>query len=252
MEIRPLGLFLSSLKLSPQAVSLLDPKFALHPSALFHSMFTSTRSANAPHRTGCSSSTLYFLVLSLSFQACLGGSTSEKKKIKTSIPIVNEKHLYTIPVGFGSPPEYHNLGIATGSANTYTGSILEYKKTESTYDLHQQLFIPYGFGNATGKLVTDTITLGESETSVKLTNTTVGNVTKLVVRGLFWSRENKLVRTDTFLVQQGFEGFDGLLGLGLSSESYPRNEENIGQLLTPTGLMYDRGLLEKVMFGVSS
>jgi hypothetical protein len=52
-------------------------------------------------------------------------------------------------------------------------------------------------------------------------------------------------------VQQGFEGVDGLLGLGLSSESYPRNEENIGQLLTPTGLMYDRGLLEKVMFGVS-
>lgn len=53
-----------------------------------------------------------------------------------------------------------------------------------------------------------------------------------------------------FSAEQGFEPVDGLLGLGLSSESYPRNEENIGQLLTPTGLMYDRGMLEKVMFGV--
>ncbi|KAI7954992.1 hypothetical protein MJO28_005392 [Puccinia striiformis f. sp. tritici] len=192
-------------------------------------MATSTRSTINPRSQGCLAHTLSMVVLFLSFQACLAGPAPEKKKIKTSIPIVNEKHLYTIPVGFGSPPQYHRLGIATGSANTYTGSIVQYKQTQSTFDLHQQLFIPYGYGNATGKLVTDTITLGESETSVKLTNTTVGNVTKLV----------------------GFEGFDGLLGLGLSSESYPRNEENIGQLLTPTGLMYDRGLLEKVMFGLS-
>ncbi|KAI9621428.1 hypothetical protein H4Q26_015730 [Puccinia striiformis f. sp. tritici PST-130] len=202
-------------------------------------MATSTRSTINPRSKGCLAHTLSMVVLFLSFQACLAGPAPEKKKIKTSIPIVNEKHLYTIPVGFGSPPQYHRLGIATGSANTYTGSIVQYKQTQSTFDLHQQLFIPYGYGNATGKLVTDTITLGESETSVKLTNTTVGNVTKLVVRVSLWS------------YKPWFEGFDGLLGLGLSSESYPRNEENIGQLLTPTGLMYDRGLLEKVMFGLS-
>jgi len=189
----------------------------------------SLRSSQTSCLKGFATNIISITTFCLSLQACLGDSDTRSKKIKTSIPIVNEKHLYTIPVGFGSPPEYHNLGIATGSANTYTGNVVQYKHTESTFDLNQQLFIPYGYGNATGKLVTDTITLGQSESSVKLTNTTVGNVTKLV----------------------GFERVDGLLGLGLSSESYPRNEENIGQLLTPTGLMYDRGMLEKVMFGLS-
>lgn len=169
------------------------------------------------------------LIILLSVNAFLAGAELEKKKVKTSIGLTNERNLYTVPVGFGSPPQFHKLGVATGSANTYAGNIVKYESTASTLDLHQELFIPYGFGNATGKLLTDTLTLANDAESVSLPNTTVGNVTKLV----------------------GFEGFDGLLGLGLSSESYPRNEENIGQLLTPTGLMYDRGLLEKVMFGIS-
>lgn len=170
------------------------------------------------------------LLLLLSSQSVSGEEKNiQSKKIKSSITIVNRRNLYTVPVGFGSPPQYHHLGIATGSANTYAGSVVPYEPSLQTLDLHQQLFIPYGFGNATGKLVADTLTLGTAENSVKLTNVTVGNVTQLV----------------------GFDGFDGLLGLGLSSESYPRNEENIGQLLTPTGIMYDRDLLEKVVFGLS-
>lgn len=145
------------------------------------------RSSQTSCLKGFAANILSIIALCLSLQACLGDSDTRKKKIKTSIPIVNEKHLYTIPVGFGSPPEYHNLGIATGSANTYTGNVVQYKHTESTFDLHQQLFIPYGYGNATGKLVTDTITLGQSESSVRLSNTTVGNVTKLVVRRLSYT-----------------------------------------------------------------
>ncbi|MBW0465826.1 hypothetical protein O181_005541 [Austropuccinia psidii MF-1] len=168
----------------------------------------------------------YTIALALSlFGSCQ--ANEHGKRVKTSLSIVNEKNLYTISVGFGSPPQYHNLGIATGSANTYAGNIKPYQLTPTTIVLDQPFFIPYGFGNATGKLVSDTLILGKEQDSVTLRNFTVGNVTRLNVR------------------------FDGLLGLGLSAQSYPRNSQNIGTLLTPTGLLYDRDVLESVMFGLS-
>ncbi|KAH9811582.1 aspartic peptidase A1 [Melampsora americana] len=157
--------------------------------------------------------------------------SEQTEKVKLSIPIVNSLNLYTLNVGIGTPPTPHPLGIATGSANTFAGAFNPdtFQSTPSTTHLQKPFFIPYGYGNVTGTLLSETLTFTANENSLTLPNVTIGNVSKLV----------------------GFDGFDGLLGLGLSSESYPRDAENIGELLTPTGIMYDRELLEEVMFGIS-
>ncbi|KAG0142801.1 hypothetical protein CROQUDRAFT_662053 [Cronartium quercuum f. sp. fusiforme G11] len=163
----------------------------------------------------------------LLFLICIGAQKTDK--VKLSVPIVNTLNLYTISIGIGTPPRPHALGIATGSANTFAGALTPFLPSSTTITLQTSFFIPYGYGNATGTLISENITFGANKSSLTLPNVTLGNVSKLI----------------------GFDGVDGLLGLGLSSESYPRDEENIGQLLTPTGIMYDREVLEQVMFGIS-
>lgn len=108
-------------------------------------------------------------------------SSEQTEKVKLSIPIVNSLNLYTLNVGIGTPPTPHALGIATGSANTFAGAFNPFQPTPSTTNLQKPFFIPYGYGNVTGTLLTETLTFTANENSLSLPNVTIGNVSKLVV-----------------------------------------------------------------------
>ncbi|CAH7676851.1 aspartic peptidase domain-containing protein [Phakopsora pachyrhizi] len=167
-------------------------------------------------------------IRNLLFLTSLGSINLCNCKLKSSFEISNQQNLYTISVGFGAPPTYHDLGISTGSANTFGGNVKHYQATNSSVDLKKNFFTPYGFGNVSGTLVKDLLTFG-SDNEVRIHEAVIGNTSRAA----------------------GFESFDGLLGLGLSAQSYPRNKENIGELMTPFGLMYSRDMLEKATFGLS-
>lgn len=108
-------------------------------------------------------------------------NAEQTEKVKISIPIVNALNLYTLTVGIGSPPSPHALGIATGSANTFAGAINPFYPTSSTIDLQRPLLIPYGYGNVTGSLLSDTLTFNGPESTLTLPNVTIANVSKLIV-----------------------------------------------------------------------
>ncbi|KAH9810818.1 aspartic peptidase A1 [Melampsora americana] len=146
---------------------------------------------------------------------------------KVSIPVTNAIHLFTLPLGVGNPPGVHHVGLDTGSHAAYVGAIKPYVKTKTTVDLQVALRVDYAHGYVDGNYLNDTITFQSENGSGRIEmQTIIGNVSKLV----------------------GFDGFDGLIGLNIA----PKNEPAYFMNTPLTVFMWQRGLLEKNMFGLST
>ncbi|KAI8644837.1 aspartic peptidase domain-containing protein [Parasitella parasitica] len=113
-------------------------------------------------------------------------ATSRKRAINDiSLYNANGKE-YLIEIGIGSPPQFFNVTLDTGSADCWVPvqscptsmcphARFNYQKSSSFKALPQQLDINYGLGSAKGSYGSDTLTLGSVD-GVSLSNFTVGLV----------------------------------------------------------------------------
>ncbi|KAL9539707.1 hypothetical protein MBANPS3_010107 [Mucor bainieri] len=93
---------------------------------------------------------------------------------------------YLIEIGIGSPPQFFNVTLDTGSADCWVPAQtcptsmcphtrFNHQKSTSFKPLSQQLAISYGVGSAKGTYAAETLTLGSAQ-GVALSNFTVGLV----------------------------------------------------------------------------
>ncbi|EMD38104.1 hypothetical protein CERSUDRAFT_152732 [Gelatoporia subvermispora B] len=105
-----------------------------------------------------------------------------------NVAATNEAIQYVATVGVGTPPTDYTLIVDTGSSNTWVGAGKPYVKTNSSHDTGQQVSVTYGSGSFSGEEFTDTLTLG----SFNVTTQGLGVASR----------------------SEGFEGVDGILGIG--------------------------------------
>ncbi|KAI0661988.1 acid protease [Cubamyces menziesii] len=96
---------------------------------------------------------------------------------------------YTASVGVGSPATQYTLLIDTGSSNTWVGADKSYRPTSSSKSTGQRVKVSYGSGSFSGTEYTDTVTLSSS---LVIQNQSIGVAS----------------------TAQGFQGVDGILGIG--------------------------------------
>ncbi|KAI0354862.1 acid protease [Trametes cingulata] len=96
---------------------------------------------------------------------------------------------YTASVGVGNPATQYTLLIDTGSSNTWVGADKPYRPTSSSKSTGQRVSVSYGSGSFSGTEYTDTVSLSSS----------------LVI-------ENQSIGVAS--TAQGFQGVDGILGIG--------------------------------------
>ncbi|CEL62092.1 hypothetical protein RSOLAG1IB_10194 [Rhizoctonia solani AG-1 IB] len=144
------------------------------------------------------------LPISANFKPLKGGSTlvdrdrarfrslfTRHEKRAPSVGLKNTAVHYTLNVGFGSPPNYYELLIDTGSAYTWIGAAKKYVETKTSIrQANQSFYAAYGSGSAVGAHYKDLVTISPS---LSITNKSFG------------------VASST----NGIDGsFDGILGLG--------------------------------------
>ncbi|EGG09272.1 aspartic peptidase A1 [Melampsora larici-populina 98AG31] len=163
------------------------------------------------------------------FTTCVLLSQSIQVRSKVSIPLTNAINLFTVPISIGDPSTIHHLGIDTGSLVTWCGAITPYVETKSTVNLNLPMQINYGFGDAEGVYVNDTISFKseDNDHQIIMPKVTIGKISSPV----------------------GFDGYDGLIGLNpVPWESDPNS---IIETQTVMVHMWKRGLIQKNMFAVS-
>ncbi|KIY43929.1 acid protease [Fistulina hepatica ATCC 64428] len=103
--------------------------------------------------------------------------------------VTNEGIIYTAQVGVGEPPRYYDLIIDTGSSNTWVGANKPYSTTSTSILTGNVEEVDYGSGFFSGLEFIDKVTLTDE---LVVNNQSIGDA----------------------LIAQGFNEFDGILGLG--------------------------------------
>ncbi|KAI0642333.1 aspartic proteinase from Irpex Lacteus [Trametes meyenii] len=106
-----------------------------------------------------------------------------------NVPATNQVVQYVVDVGIGTPPTTYALLVDTGSSNTWVGAGQTYVQTSTTRETRDSVAVTYGSGSVSGVEFTDTLSLGN----------------RLTVSG-----QSIGVASE----QQGFDGIDGIIGLG--------------------------------------
>ncbi|KIM81522.1 hypothetical protein PILCRDRAFT_8583 [Piloderma croceum F 1598] len=126
---------------------------------------------------------------------------------KSSFPVVDATVTYTANVGVGNPPTTYQLLIDTGSSNTWVGAGKPYHQTSTSKSTGQNVAVSYGSGNFSGREFIDEVTLSP-ELVIKSQSIGVANFS------------------------EGFEGVDGILGVGPTDLT--NHTINNSSLLVPT------------------
>ncbi|TBU22553.1 acid protease [Dichomitus squalens] len=127
-------------------------------------------------------------------RALVAASNSRPTRGKRALPQVFSASItdqvvdYIANVGIGVPPTFYNLIVDTGSANIWVGAGKAYDRTSSSQPTGQSVSVQYGSGDLSGEEFIDTVTIG----SMVVPNVSIGSAS----------------------TSQGFEGVDGVLGLG--------------------------------------
>ncbi|EKM77225.1 hypothetical protein AGABI1DRAFT_93597 [Agaricus bisporus var. burnettii JB137-S8] len=117
-----------------------------------------------------------------------GGRLSPEEEALVNQPLDNQAVTYIASVGVGSPATFYSLIVDTGSSNTWVGATAPYVQTSTSRDTGDSVGVQYGSGSFSGEEFVDTVTLG----SLTLAQQSIGVA-------------------DTSV---GFEGTDGILGIG--------------------------------------
>ncbi|KAG8221143.1 acid protease [Butyriboletus roseoflavus] len=108
----------------------------------------------------------------------------------TTVPATNLVYVrYTTSVGIGNPPTYYNLLVDTGSSNIFCGTGIPYVRTSTSIPTGEAANVIYGSGYFSGSEYLDQVILAPS---LVLKNQSIGDA----------------------LYSTGFEGVDGIVGVG--------------------------------------
>ncbi|KZT31528.1 family A1 protease, partial [Sistotremastrum suecicum HHB10207 ss-3] len=123
-------------------------------------------------------------------RALIAGRKSKLgKRASENVTVENQAVSYVATVAVGSPATDFSLIVDTGSSNTWVGAGERFKETSTTQCSGQLVEVEYGSGFFIGEECTDTVSLGPD----------------LVI---------KSQSIGAALLSEGFEGVDGIIGLG--------------------------------------
>jgi len=143
-----------------------------------------------------------------------------------SIKATNVAVSYLASVGVGSPATDYDLIIDTGSSNTWVGAGTSYDPTSTSKDTGKSFSVDYGSGSVSGEEFTDQVTLSSS----------------LVI-----SKQSIGVASQS----SGFEGVDGILGIGPIDLTEGTLGNSDTEIPTVTGNLFSQGHISSNLVAVS-
>ncbi|KAF5385370.1 hypothetical protein D9615_001228 [Tricholomella constricta] len=139
----------------------------------------------------------------------------------------NQAVTYIASVGVGSPPTSYSLLIDTGSSNTWVGATKAYAKTSTSVQTSDRVSVTYGSGSFSGTEFIDTVTITPS---LVITDQSIGVATR----------------------SQGFQGTDGILGIGPVDLTLGTLSPSSNTLIpTVTDNAFSQGLISANEIGIS-
>ncbi|EKM61628.1 uncharacterized protein PHACADRAFT_135435 [Phanerochaete carnosa HHB-10118-sp] len=141
-----------------------------------------------------------------------------------SLPVTNAEVSYLAAVGVGSPATTYNLIVDTGSSNTWVGAGTEYVSTSTSKKTGGSVSVSYGSGSFSGTEFTDQVTLG----SLVIKSQSIGVASK----------------------SSGFEGVDGILGIG-PVDLTEQTVSNANTVPTVTDNLLSQGFISTEVVAVS-
>ncbi|KAJ8521841.1 hypothetical protein ONZ45_g1526 [Pleurotus djamor] len=141
-------------------------------------------------------------------------------------PVVNQAVTYTAAALVGDPPTlFPNLLIDTGSSNTWVGATTPFRITRTTQDSGLLMEVVYGSGFVLGEDIKDKVDLGH---------------------GLVVQQQG----IGAAIIDQGFAGLDGILGIGPVALTQGTTES--GELVpTVTDNLFEQGTITLNQIGIS-
>ncbi|TBU55956.1 aspartic peptidase A1 [Dichomitus squalens] len=152
------------------------------------------------------------------------GVISNLRKGPDGVPIQESFDVYTVDVQVGTPPTTYTLIVDTGSSNTWVGAGTPYEQTNSSVDTGDDVVVFYGSGLFEGEEFLDTVSVG----SLTIHNQSIGDAEFAF----------------------GFQGFDGILGLGPTDLTEGTTSDGNA---VPTFLdnAFAKGLVQEKTLGIS-
>ncbi|XP_006457102.1 hypothetical protein AGABI2DRAFT_212363 [Agaricus bisporus var. bisporus H97] len=155
-----------------------------------------------------------------------GGRLSPEEEALVNQPLDNQAVTYIASVGVGSPATFYSLIVDTGSSNTWVGATAPYVQTSTSRDTGDSVGVQYGSGSFSGEEFVDTVTLG----SLTLAQQSIGVA-------------------DTSV---GFEGTDGILGIGPVALTQGTLSPDVSTLIpTITDNLFANGDIDANEIGIS-
>ncbi|KAI0773234.1 aspartic proteinase from Irpex Lacteus [Trametes elegans] len=125
-----------------------------------------------------------------------------------SVPSQNQLFQYVVNVSLSRT---HSLLVDTGSSNTWVGAGQTYVQTSTTRQTRDSVAVTYGIGSFSGHECTDLVNLGRG---LRIAGQSIGAAT----------------------TQQGFDGLDGILGVGPSGLTLGTLSPDVSSSI-PTGVI---------------
>ncbi|KAH9486087.1 Polyporopepsin [Psilocybe cubensis] len=141
-------------------------------------------------------------------------------------PVENDEVEYIATVGVGSPPTYYSLAVDTGSSNTWIGAGKAYKKTGTSTQTSNQVDVGYGLGSFSGTEYLDMVTLAPG---LVIKNQSIGVAS----------------------TSKGFEGIDGILGIGPVDLTVGTLSDKSVRVPTVTDNLFSQGVISSNEIGIS-
>ncbi|KAI8967352.1 aspartic peptidase domain-containing protein [Mycotypha africana] len=159
---------------------------------------------------------------------------------------------YLIEIGIGTPPQYFNITLDTGSADVWVPSIscpssmcpyarFQNQTSSSFKLLDDTLSIEYGAGSCTGAYAMETVTLGAADSSSSRSDSDIITVPNFTV-GLVSRADNMLTAPST----ASSEPSNGILGLGYPDISMKNGTKPTHFVMS----LYQNKVIQKPIFSI--
>ncbi|KAI0773211.1 acid protease [Trametes elegans] len=141
-----------------------------------------------------------------------------------SVPSQNQLFQYVVNVSLSRT---HSLLVDTGSSNTWVGAGQTYVQTSTTRQTRDSVAVTYGIGSFSGHEFTDLVNLGRG---LRIAGQSIGAAA----------------------TQQGFDGLDGILGVGPSGLTLGTLSPDVSSSIpTVTDNLFSQGVIPATLLSVS-
>ncbi|KAL1745145.1 aspartic peptidase domain-containing protein [Schizophyllum fasciatum] len=140
-------------------------------------------------------------------------------------PVTNEAVIYSADIGVGADATSYSLIVDTGSSNTWVGAGKEYEASSTSKDTGSGVSVSYGSGYFSGEEYTDQVTITDD---LVLKNQSIGVAS----------------------TAQGFNGYDGILGIGPTTLTQGTLESSNEEIPTVVDTAFADGLIDEQVISV--